>query len=48
MRGLSNLPQANKKLDAGTAAALIPTVGQKRIRMVYNCQTDYIVELVAD
>ena len=48
MQELSNLLQEDMKLDVGRAAVIILIVGQKRIQIAQNYQTDYIVVLVVD
>ena len=48
MRELLNLPQVDMELDVGKAVVIVPIVGQKRIQIAQNYQTDYIVVLVVD
>ena len=48
MRELLNPPQVDMELDVGRAAVIIPIVGQKRIQIAQDYQTDYIEVLVVD
>jgi len=48
MQGLLNPPQADMELDVGRAAAIILIVGQRRIQIAQDYQTDYILVLVVD
>ena len=48
MRELLDPPQADMELDVGRAAVIILIVGQKRIQIAQDYQTDYIVILVVD
>ena len=48
MQELLNPPQVDMVLDVGTAAAIILIVGQKRIQIAQDYQTDYILVLVVD
>lgn len=48
MRGLLNPPQVDMELDVGRAAEIILIVGQKRIQIAQDDQTDYILVLVVD
>lgn len=48
MRELLNPPQVDMELDVGRAVVIILIVGQKRIQIAQDYQTDYIVVSVVD